>query len=609
MGIVDEDIARVRDSTDIVALVSEHVQLKRVGRRWVGLCPFHAEKTGSFNVNQELGLYICRGCQASGDSIKFVREIDHVDFVTAVETLARRANITLRYTDRDAGEGRKQRTKMSAIMREAVEWYHERLLTAPDAATARGYLRSRGLTGDEVRRYQLGWAPEGWDELARALKVPSNKGNERYQLFEGVGLGFLNRTNKVTDAFRGRILFPIFDVNGEPVAFGGRVLPGSTDNRKYKNTSETRLYAKSKTLYGLNWAKSAVVNADQVIVCEGYTDVIGFAAAGMPRAVATCGTSLTEEHFRVLKSYAHNIVLAFDADAAGQNAAERFYEWERQYEIDVAVAALPPGVDPADLARTDPDALKAAVDDAVPFLGFRVNRVLDGANMATPEGRARAGEQALAVVAEHPRELVRDQYVMEIASRTRIEPDRLRAMLAGGAKGLASPTPTRGKPVARDHPGADDGGRPPPPPLRESAELEALRLVVIAPDEIGPWLHEVLFADDRARAAYLAMVASPSVREAIESADPGAAELLVQVAVEDTDAEPFDVAVLLIQAAAQRELTEIAAQARVAEDPLTFAGTMQWLKLRLEELRESTSSEAAAGQLLAWLTDEPEEQE
>lgn len=609
MGIVDEDIARVRDSTDIVAVISEHVQLKRVGRRWSGLCPFHAEKSPSFSVNQELGVYKCFGCAASGDAITFVREIDHVDFVTAVETLAGKANITLRYSDRDAGEGRKQRTRMSQVMGEAVDWYHERLLTAPDAASARGYLRSRGLTGDEVRQYRIGWAPEGWDELARALKIPSNKDNERYQLFEGVGLGFLNRSGKVTDAFRARVLFPIFDVNGEPVAFGGRVLPGSTDPRKYKNTSETRLYAKSKTLYGLNWSKGAIVNADEAIVCEGYTDVIGFAAVGMPRAVATCGTSLTEEHFRSLKSYAHRIVLAFDADSAGQSAAERFYEWERQYEIDVAVAALPPGVDPADLARTDPDALRAAINFAVPFLGFRVNRVLGAANTATPEGRARAAEHALAVVAEHPSSLVRDQYVMEIASRTRIEPDRLRAMLASPGS-LPAPTPARGKAVARDRDDADDHrSGPASTPMRESAELEALRLLVIAPDALAPWLHEVLFTDERARAAYLALMAAPSAREAIETADPGAAELLQQVVVEDSDAEPLDVAILLIQAAAQRELTEIAAQARIAEDPLSFAGTMQWLKLRLEETRESTSSEAAAGQLLAWLTTEPEEQE
>jgi len=186
-------------------------------------------------------------------------------------------------------------------------------------------------------------------------------------------------------------------------------------------------------------------------------------------------------------------------------------------------------------------------------------------------------------------------------------------MLAGAVDGtapLAAPSP--GKALPRDRDDAVDVDRAtsrPAQPMRESAELEALRLLVIAPDEIGPWLHEVLFTDDRARAAYLALRAAPSVREAIETTDPGARELLFQVAVEDSDAEPLDVAILLIQAAAQRELKEITAQAGIANDPLSFSGTMQWLKLRLEESRESTSSEAAAGQLLAWLTEEPEEQQ
>jgi hypothetical protein len=198
---------------------------------------------------------------------------------------------------------------------------------------------------------------------------------------------------------------------------------------------------------------------------------------------------------------------------------------------------------------------------------------------------------------------------MEIASRTRIEPDHLRAILASPGS-LPLPTPPRGRAVARDRDDAQDvGARPPAERMRESAELEALRLLVIAPGEIGPWLHQVLFADERARSAYLALASTSSVRDAIEAADPGAAELLQQVAVEDSEAEPLDVAILLIQAAAQRELVEITAQARVAADPLSFASTMQWLKLRLEESRESTSSEAAAGQLLAWLTEEPEEQE
>src|SRR5207249_6362593 len=199
----------------------------------------------------------------------------------------------------------------------------------------------------------------------------------------------VNRAGRQQDAFRGRVMFPIFDAGGSPVAFGARVLPGA-DGPKYKNSQETPVYSKSRTLYALNWAKADVVTAGEVIVCEGYTDVIGFFQAGLPRAVATCGTALADEHFRTLKNFARRVVLAYDADAAGQAAAERFYAWEQRYEVDIAVAVLPEGADPGDVARSDPGALKAAVAEARPFLAFRLQRVLDAADLRSPEARARA---------------------------------------------------------------------------------------------------------------------------------------------------------------------------------------------------------------------------
>ncbi|MER3453444.1 MAG: DNA primase, partial [Acidimicrobiia bacterium] len=345
MGIVDEDVARVRAAADLVAIASEHIALKRVGRRFVGLCPFHAEKTPSFSINAELGLYYCFGCGAKGDVITFVRDVEHLDFVGAVEHLAAKTGIALRYDDAVSTRERERRARLVEAMRAAVAWYHRRLLEAPDAGPARAYLRSRGYDRTVVERFKLGWAPEEWDALARALRLPDD-------VLRDTGLGYLNRAGRQLDAFRGRVMFPIFDVRGDPVAFGGRTLTG--EGPKYKNSPETPLYVKSRTLYGLNWAKSEIVAAGEVIVCEGYTDVIGFALAGVPHAVATCGTALADEHFRILKNFARRIVLAFDADAAGQAAAERFYEWERRYELDIAVAELPAGHDPADLAQRDP---------------------------------------------------------------------------------------------------------------------------------------------------------------------------------------------------------------------------------------------------------------
>ena len=251
------------------------------------------------------------------------------------------------------------------------------------------------------------------------------------------GLGFVNRRGRRQDAFRGRVIFPIFDPSGKAIALGGRILPprrrsgrpAVADGPKYKNSQDGPIYAKRRTLYGLNWAKTDVVASGEVIVCEGYTDVIAFFGVGLPRAVATCGTALGEEHFRVLGNFATRVVLAYDADAAGEAGATRVYEWERHHSVDVAVAALPAGADPADLARTDPEALRRAVAEAQPFLRFRIERVLQAADLRTNEGRAKAAEAALAVVADHPNALVRDQYLMVVADRCRLEAASLRGLL------------------------------------------------------------------------------------------------------------------------------------------------------------------------------------
>lgn len=426
MGIHDEDVAAVRAASDIVQIVSEYTPLRRVGRQWTGLCPFHSEKTPSFSVNANENVFYCFGCQAKGDVIDFVMEKEQVDFPAAVERLAARTNITLRYTDRDEGEGRKRRARLVDVVTRAAAWYHERLVSGPDAGAARRYLRERGFDGEVVRDFQIGWAPDAWDALTRALRLDR-------ETAEATGLARLNSRGRLNDHFRARIMFPIHDDRGDPISFGGRILPGGEgpgNQGKYKNTTETPLYNKSRVLYGLDRAKTSIVTAGTAVICEGYTDVIGFHRSGVPLAVATCGTALTDEHVRLLTRFsAQRLVLAFDADSAGQAAADRFYRWEREHDLEVAVADLPPGQDPADVAAADPARLAAAVEGATPFLRFRLDRAFAAGDLTTNEGRARAAERALEIVAEHPTELVRDQYLMDVASRCRVEPDRLRVML------------------------------------------------------------------------------------------------------------------------------------------------------------------------------------
>src|SRR3954451_11829482 len=438
MGILAEDIARVREATDFVALANEHIALKKVGQRYVGLCPFHAEKTPSFSVNADEKLFYCFGCQMKGDVITFVREVEHLEFADAVEYLATKAGIHVRHDQVVVSRDRDKRDRLVEVMKKAVDWYHERLLSGDDAAPARSYLRSRGYDGDVVRQFQLGWAPDDWDALARSLKVSED-------VLRDTGLGFVNRRQRQHDSLRARVMFPIFDTRGDPVAFSGRALPGA-DGPKYKNSAESPLYSKSKVLYGLNWAKADIVHAGEAVICEGSTDVIGFFLAGVPRAVAGWGTALTEDQVRTLKNFARRLVLAYDADAAGQAAAERLYEWERKYEVDIAVADLPPGSDPADLARTEPERLREAVEQARPFLAFRLERALASAPLSSPEGRARAAEAALEVIREHPDEFVKDQYVMQVEERTKVDADRLREALK---RGSLRPEQTRASTPAR----------------------------------------------------------------------------------------------------------------------------------------------------------------
>ncbi len=615
MGIPDEDVARVRAATDIVALIGEHAALKRQGQRWVGLCPFHAEKSPSFSVNAEEGFYYCFGCQKSGDAITFVREMEHLDFVDAVRRLADKSGITIR-EDGTGGRDTQRRKVFLDAMERATEWYHQRLLTGADAGQARDYLRSRGYDGEVVRRFRLGWAPDGWDTLCTALRLDED-------VAVGAGLGFVNRRGRIQDAFRARVLFPICDPSGNPVALGGRVLPGSSDPAKYKNSTETPVYSKRRTLYALNWAKQDVIASGEVVVCEGYTDVIGFFEAGVPRAVATCGTALAEEHVRLLKNFATRVVLAFDADGAGQSAAGRFYEWERSLEIDVAVAALPPGSDPADLARSDPAALRAAVEGAKPFLQFRIERTLDAADLSTPEGRARGADHALAAVAEHPDDLVRDQYVMQVAERCRLEPaalrDRLERIRRDGPRAptaASDRTPSRPSAAPEDRdPRGYDG-----PPVGEEPEwdewddgaevgrgstsaefrpgLEALRLAIHRPEDVGERLEPELFSDPVQRAAFAALVDADDLGVAIDSAPGRVQSLLVRLTVEEPRSEPDEVVTQLVRDVVRRELPQLTVEARTSTRAMEDAARVAvWL----QELDDPDVSAEASRRLVAWL--------
>ena len=583
MGIVADDIAKVRAATDIIAVISAHTEVKRSGRQWMARCPLHGERTPSMSVSAEKGVYYCFGCQRSGDVITFVQEIEGLDFAGAVETLAGRAGIHLRYTSRDEGATRSRQKRLLEAVAKARDFYHQRLLDGRDAGPARNYLRSRGYDGDLVRRWKLGWAPDGWDRLARHLGLSDED-------LRDSGLGFVNRGERQQDFFRARVLFPIADERGDVVGFGGRVMPGA-DGPKYLNTSaDAKTYDKSRVLYGLHEHRRQIVKEAQAVVCEGYTDVIGCAEAGIELAVATCGTALTEEHVRLLKRFsADRLVLAFDADAAGAAAAGRVYAWERKFELEVLVADLPAGRDPGDLARTDPDALHRAVEKAVPLLQFRVDRALVGADLSTIESRARSAERAVTVVNEHPDPMVRDPHVMKIAGQCRVDPDHLRRFAAGGPS-MA--------------PRLDDGGNATAAVDRLTPEDEALQLAIHRSAEVANSLHATLFGDPVHREAFKALMDEGAVVAASDRVSPQAARLLHRLAVDEGGAAVDDVLARVARLSARRAMNDLRRTAASSEDPSLrqqCSLSVAWLKSQSERLDErATRTEALAG-LLPWL--------
>jgi DNA primase len=594
VGILDEDVARVREATNMVAVVSEHVGLKRVGRRYQGICPFHAEKTPSFSVNPELGLYHCFGCGVGGDAIQFVREVEHLDFATAVERLAAKAGITLRYDDAATGRDRQRRDRLVEATAAAVEFYHRLLLDDPGAGVARKYLRSRGFDGDVARAFSIGWSPDRYDALSLHLQ---QRKFSRDDLVDA-GLAFVNRVNKLQDFFRSRVMFPIFDVRGDPVAFGGRALEGGP---KYKNSPESPIYQKSRVLYGLNWAKPEIVARSEAVICEGYTDVIAFFGAGVPRAVATCGTALAEDHLKVLRNFAPTMVLAYDADDAGQNAALRIYQWEASYEIRLSVADLPPGQDPADVGLADPARLAASIEGARPFLQFRLERMLRVADLASVEGRAAAAKAAVALIAEHPNDLVRDQYLMQLADRVGIDIDRLRRATAESGDRRRDGHSTRSA--------GDDAPRRRLPP-RDRTEVEALRVAVHEPALVADRLDGALFIDPIVHEAFSLLAGSATFHEALERAGGEVHDLLQRLAVEDLpwgdDPGTYATSVLvqLVEAAGTRCLADMV---RSGDDRASELKAVLEMLVANRSAGTWTVAAHAAEQLLPWVAGSGEE--
>lgn len=418
------DIDRIRESVDIVDLISEVTKVRKSGRTFMAVCPFHEEKTPSMSVDRARGLYHCFGCGKGGDIFSFVQETQGLDFREALDLLARKAGVTL-VEDPDAARRRGRRGGAVEALRAAIDVYHKRLRNAPDAGPARAYLRARGYDVDVIDEWKIGFAGTAWDTLSKELRAAGV--DER--VLADAGLSRQGR-HGLYDFFRGRLMFPIHDVRGEPVGFGGRKVDGvarevtNNPDAKYVNSPDSVVYQKSRLLYGLDRARVAMSTQGVGVVVEGYTDVIAMHLAGVRTAVATCGTALGDDHFDLLRRFAEKVVLAFDPDAAGSRAALRGDELDLPMNLglDLRVAVMPDDGDPADLVQQGRGKEVArAVDEARPLLEFRIEHEMLRHDLDTAEGRARALHAGAAHLARVTDRTVRDDYAGRLAHHVRVD--------------------------------------------------------------------------------------------------------------------------------------------------------------------------------------------
>ena len=487
--IRSEDVEAVRERTDIAAIVSGYLQLKKAGRdNLTGLCPFHAEKTPSFSVSPSKQLFHCHGCGEGGTVFTFLQKLENLSFPEAVERLAAAAGITLRYEGQTQAERRTagRRQAFHRAIGEAASMYNRVLVQEREGADAREYLTSRGIGPESIERFGIGYAPGYADYLLKRLSRTYSP-----ELLVDAGLISKDDQGNLRDRFRGRVMFPIHDLSGSAVGFGGRLLAGPhapPNAAKYVNSPETPVYRKGSLLYNLHRAKADLARSGRAFLVEGYTDVIALDRAGIGAAVATCGTALGEDHIRLLARFSQSVVLAFDSDEAGARAAERAFPFFEQYPVELAVLILPEGLDPADfvLARGDQAGEELAIlaERATPLLEYMVDRQLVGKDLSSPEAQTRAVRSVVEQILSRIKDpVLQEKYAVITADkvgRTTVSETAVLLELQ------------RLRPGERSSGSEEDKGARRVPPWQR-VEREALKLLIQAPRlcadrmlELGP---------------------------------------------------------------------------------------------------------------------------
>jgi len=440
--ITPESIERVRAAADLIEIVQAHTDLRRQGSRFVGLCPFHEERTPSFSVDPVEKLYHCFGCQVGGDVFSFVREKEGLEFNEAVELLAERYGVEL-VRDREdprAEAKRRQRERIGELLERTAAFYSTYLWESDEAAKAREYLLGRGLGEEVLRAFTVGYAPSAWDQvLVRGQRAGFSVAEMR-----AAGLVQRGRGGGEYDRFRSRITFPVRDRRGRTVAFGARAMRPE-QGAKYINTAETELFRKSRMLYGMERAKAAIARAGAAVVVEGYTDVLALHQAGVEEAVGVMGTAITEEQVAALSGMVEEVVLALDADSSGQEAMLRAQRVAAGRRMRIRVAAMPAGEDPAEMlaAEGGADRFRELLEGAVDLPAFQVELVLERTDVASPAERDRALAELAPVLSGMGESASRDELVRRVAERLDLEPAMVIGRLAATGASAESSSPSR----------------------------------------------------------------------------------------------------------------------------------------------------------------------
>ncbi len=483
---------RVRDAVDFVELVSARTELRRAGpARYEGLCPFHEERSPSFGIDPTQKVYYCFGCQASGDVFTFVQETEGVDFKGALELLADRFGVELEREEEDPkqAERRRHRERLLELLGRTAAYYERCLWEAEEAKAAREYLESRGLGEEILREFHVGYSPSAWDRVLLA----SRRGGFSEQELYATGLAQRSKENgRPYDRFRGRIMFPLADVRGRVLGFGARAMRDE-QKPKYLNTSDNDVYHKGQHLYGSDLARAHAARAGQAILCEGYTDVIALHQAGLRNTVGSMGTALTAEQVGELARMAQTVLLALDADSAGQEAMLKAAGLAAKRKLELRVVALPAGTDPADLVQRDgAQAISTAVEQAVPFVRFRVERVLATGDHDSPEGRDRMVEELRPIFAMLPPSAMRLELTRMVSGRLALPESLMETLLAPQARPAQTGRAQQSEGPQGGQQTALREGSPPPASMRapakglsrrEETERTFLALCIGSPEE------------------------------------------------------------------------------------------------------------------------------